>query len=278
MNTLVFDTPGPRGRRRLLMIEAVFYLFLALIIAWALKVLAGGGFFDVDSWLPFTQGELWGFLGLGLWHNVSAALVGGVLSLILGTAIGMVLMVHNRLIQVVAWAYVEVFRSVPVLLLLFFIASFFPSIGWDLGDFWFLVTALSLYATASIALIVRAGILALPRGQHEGASALGLSHWQAQRKVVLPQAMRAMQPAILSQLVILFKGTSLAYVLGGYTELLRSSNIVGQYYSQSLLQAFFVTSVIFLIINLILAWVTGYSERRVRRKLRAPSVGVQDPV
>lgn len=95
--------------------------------------------------------------------------------------------------------------------------------------------------------------------------------------VLLPQALRSMSPALVSQVVILFKGTALAYVLGGYLELLRSATVIGTYYSRSLLQAQFVAAIIFMIINIALSSVATAIERRERRRQGTRPSTVQVP-
>ena len=119
-----------------------------------------------------------------------------------------------------AGIFVEFFRGVPLLLLMFFTTIALPKLHIDLSTFWYIVLALVAYNSAILAEIFRAGILSLGRGQTEAAYAVGLTYWQTMRLVLIPQAARRMIPAIVSQLITLLKDTSLGFIVG-YEELLR---------------------------------------------------------
>ncbi|MFD0575146.1 amino acid ABC transporter permease [Dactylosporangium darangshiense] len=257
---------GPQARRRTAVLEVGGYALL-VILGWvAVARLAAHGELSTRAWEPFTEPGLWRLLGEGLLNNVRAAAAGMMLSLSLGILLALALLAPTRAIRWPARVLTEFFRSVPLLLLLYFTSLVLPAYGLRLSDFWFLTLALTVYNMAVIADIVRAGVLALPRGQSEGALALGFSPFTAMRLVILPQAIRAMSPALVSQLVILLKGTALAYVLGGYVELLRSATIVGQYFTRSALQALMVAAVLFMLVNLALSGLARLLERRQRRR------------
>ncbi|GAA4263350.1 amino acid ABC transporter permease [Dactylosporangium darangshiense] len=263
---LLHDVVGPQARRRTAVLEVGGYALL-VILGWvAVARLAAHGELSTRAWEPFTEPGLWRLLGEGLLNNVRAAAAGMMLSLSLGILLALALLAPTRAIRWPARVLTEFFRSVPLLLLLYFTSLVLPAYGLRLSDFWFLTLALTVYNMAVIADIVRAGVLALPRGQSEGALALGFSPFTAMRLVILPQAIRAMSPALVSQLVILLKGTALAYVLGGYVELLRSATIVGQYFTRSALQALMVAAVLFMLVNLALSGLARLLERRQRRR------------
>ena len=115
--------------------------------------------------------------------------------------------------------------------------------------------------------IFRAGILSLDRGQTEAAYAVGLGYWQAMRLVVVPQAVRRMIPAIVSQLVTLLKDTSLGFVIT-YEELLRRSRITGEFFNNPLQATVFV-ALVYIAVNLTLSRVARRLEVRQRRRLGA---------
>jgi glutamate transport system permease protein len=262
----LYEVIGPRGRRRTAILEIGCCLALggvAVLVVWRL---VERGEFSAAAWAPFGQAGLWRLLAQGLGNNLRAAGVGMLLSLWFGGWLGLALLARRRGVRWPARAVTEVFRSVPLLMLLYFSSLVLPAYGLRLADFWFLVVALTLYNSAVIADITRAGVLALPRGQTEAAYALGFGPLGTLRLVVLPQAVRAMSPALVSQLVILFKGTALAFVLGGYVELLHSADIIGQYYTRSLLQALSVAAAGFMAVNLALsALARSLHHRQTRR-------------
>jgi putative glutamine transport system permease protein len=199
-------------------------------------IIAGAGF------EPFTTWPIWRFLLEGLWLSLQIAFYGIILSITVG-----MIMAVGRLAPVapVRWAaatYVEVFRATPLLLLLFFV--FFgagrleldflvgvPILGSIVDDVGHLkavpsaVIALTLYNSAVVAEIIRAGILSISKGILEAARALGLNYLQSMRYVALPMALRRMSPGLVSQLITLFKDTSLASILG-ITELLRNGRLI----------------------------------------------------
>jgi glutamate transport system permease protein len=129
-----------------------------------------------------------------------------------------------------------------------------------------------LYNSAVLAEIFRAGILSLDRGQTEAAEAIGLGYWQTMGLVLIPQAVRRMVPAIVSQLVTLLKDTSLGFVVP-YEELLRRGNILGQF-SRNVLQSLFVVALIYLVVNLILSRIARRLEVRQRRRYGAGAIRV----
>lgn len=264
-NQSLFDPAGPRAKRRHLTLEIVTGVALAALAVLVLATLTKKGVFSAAAWAPFAEPGLWKLLGQGLLNNISAAAVGMVLSLAVGCLLAFGLVSTRRFARRLSRIYTDVFSSIPLLLLLYFTSLVLPNYGLKLGDFWFLVIALTLYSGAVIGDLIRSGIVALPPGQSEAALALGFSQIGTMVRVLLPQALRSMSPALVSQLIILFKGTALAYVLGGYMELLRSATVIGQYYTQSLLQAQFVAAIGFLVVNILLGVLADALERRQRR-------------
>lgn len=262
----LFDTPGPRARRRHNVIEIICVAALALGAYTVYQVLESHGEFSAAAWKPFTQWGLWALLGEGLANNLRAAAVGMALSLLFSTLLAFGLLSRRKAIRVACRVFTDVFASVPLLLLLYFTSLVLPSYGLKLSDFWFLVIALTLFSSAVVGDLLRSGIRAIPAGQTEAAHALGFSGVRTMQLVLLPQALRSMSPALVSQMVILFKGTALAFVLGGYLELLRSATVIGTYYSRSLLQAQIVAAVGFMIVNIALGLLANALERRERRR------------
>jgi putative glutamine transport system permease protein len=198
--------------------------------------LSGAGF------EPFTHWPIWRFLLEGLWLSVQIALYAITFSVIIGVFMSVLRLAPSRPLRWFAATYVEVFRATPLLLLLFFI--FFGATRVDLSfleDIPLLKTivddsghldripaaiaALTLYNSAVVAEIMRAGILSISKGILEAARALGLNYLQSMRYVAMPIALRRMTPGLVSQLVTLYKDTSLASILS-ILELLRRGRII----------------------------------------------------
>jgi His/Glu/Gln/Arg/opine family amino acid ABC transporter permease subunit len=179
----------------------------------------------VGGWGPFGEAALWGFLAGGLWLTVQVALVAGAVSLVGGLLLALARLSPRRALALPAGVYVETMRALPVFLIILYTFLAAPRIGVSLDPVPAAIVALTLYTSAVMAEIVRAGIGSLSRGQADAARALGLSYPQALRFVILPQALRRMTPALISQLITLTKDTSLASVIG-VNELARRAGII----------------------------------------------------
>ncbi|MEE9095978.1 amino acid ABC transporter permease [Pseudarthrobacter phenanthrenivorans] len=260
----LFDAPGPKARQRHRLFEVLSIAVIAVGLYEAYKTLEVHGEFSQAAWKPFTQPGLWVLLGQGLLNNLQAAAVGMALSMLFGSLLAFGLLSRRAPLRVACRIFTDVFASVPLLLLLYFTSLVLPTYGLKLPDFWFLVIALTLFSSAVIADLLRSGIKAIPYGQTEAAEALGFSGFRTMQLVLMPQALRSMSPALVSQMVILFKGTALAYVLGGYIELLRSATVIGTYYSRSLLQAQIVAAIGFMLVNVALGLLATWLGRRQR--------------
>lgn len=171
---------------------------------------------------------LQGFIGLG-------AFAGGTLRLaipaiffgfILGIFIGLARLARSRWIHFPATVYVEFFRGVPLVMVIFWFWFMIPTIiGKSLPEYSVALTAFVVFEAAYLAEIVRSGIQSVPHGQGEAAIATGLTRHQTMRLVILPQALRNMIPALVTQFIVLLKDTSLASIIG-YVDLTKAAQIV----------------------------------------------------
>jgi glutamate transport system permease protein len=276
--TVLFDLPGPRARRRH-RIGAALVIAVAAVFAYvAVRRLADRGQFDGELWSPlFNPGhddfvDVWNFLWLGLRSTLFAAGLAIVGALIIGTLVGSTRMLLStsragRLARIPLIAVMELLRGLPVVITILLSFSFFRLIDFRLdflpGDelMWYVAVGLILYNSVIIAEILRAGVASLPRGQAEAARAIGLNETRTMRLVLLPQAFRVMLPALISQLVVILKDTSLG-VLIGYHELLWRSNRLSQLYGNPL-QALATAAVIYILINYTLSRVAVWTESRL---------------
>lgn len=177
------------------------------------------------DWEIFKRWSTWRFLLDGLWFAIRIAIQAIILSLLVGVVMSVARLAPSRPIRWLAATYVEVLRATPLLLLLFFV--FFGSARTDYGlsAERSAVLALTLYNSAVVAEIMRAGILSISKGIIEASRALGMSYLQSMRYIGVPMALRRMSPGLVSQLITLFKDTSLAAIIG-VLELLRSGRIL----------------------------------------------------
>ncbi len=270
---LLGDVLGPRGRRRVLAASILSSLLLIAFLAVAIQRLADNGQLTAAKWEPFTQYAILRFLFVGLLTTLQAASISMGLAVLVGGLLALGRLARNGPIRWVAGAWVEVFRAVPLLLLIYFSARGLPRMGVTLPILWYLVLGLVLYNSAVLAEIFRAGILSLDKGQTEASMAIGLTYWQMMARVLVPQAVRRMVPAIVSQLVTLLKDTSLGFIIP-VEELLRRAQIVGEVPGKPVLQALFVVALIYIAINFALSRVARRLEVRQRRRYGAGGISV----
>ena len=150
---------------------------------------------------------------LGLWTTILLGAASIVLGLLLGLVLVMLRLYARRPVRLIAIGYINLFRALPLLVLLVLIYYALPFLGVRLSSFAAATAALSLVSGAYTAEIFRAGIEAVPRGQFEASAALGLRRWRVMRSVVLPQAVRIVIPPLTSNGINVLKDTALASVV-----------------------------------------------------------------
>jgi glutamate transport system permease protein len=264
---VLYDAAGPRGRRRILIGSVAGGLLVAALVAAAVARLASKGAFEAERWQVLTQGDLQRLLGRGLAATLRAALLAMVLATAVGALLAVARLSRRRWLAVPAGAWVELFRGLPLLLLILFLFLGLPVVGLTVSTFWALVAGLTLYNSAVIGEIFRAGILSLPKGQTEAAYSIGLRRGQTLRLILIPQAIRRMLPALISQLVTLLKDTSLGFVIA-YAELLRvgrnAVEFLGGPYS---IPVYTAIAVIYIAVNASLSFLARWLDRRTRQRL-----------
>ncbi|MFJ3234556.1 amino acid ABC transporter permease [Streptomyces sp. NPDC086787] len=272
MSSVLYDTPGPRARLRNTVLSVVFVLLLALLLWWVWQTMDDKGQLEWALWQPFTTSEAWTtYLLPGLGDTLKAAALAMVIALPLGAFFGIARMSDHRWVRIPAGVVVEFFRSIPVLLLMLFANEFYvrsTDVTSEDRPLYAVVTGLVLYNASVLAEIVRAGILALPKGQTEAAKAIGLRKGQTMTGILLPQAVTAMLPAIVSQLVVIVKDTALGGVMLGFTELLNNRSTLAANYA-NVIPSFIVVAVIFILLNFVLTSFASWLERRLRRSKRS---------
>jgi glutamate transport system permease protein len=266
MSAVLYDVAGPRGRRRILLGSVAGLLVIAVLAGLVLARLAAKGGLDPQLWRVLTEGAVQRLLARGLLATLRAALVAMALSVLAGALLAVARLSRWVWLRRPVGAWVELFRGLPLLLLIFFVYLALPSLGVNISTFWALVLGLTLYNSAVFGEIFRAGVLSLPRGQTEAAAAIGLRRGQTLRLVLLPQAVRRMLPALVSQAVTLLKDTSLGFVIG-YTELLRNGRtaveFLGGRYSIPIYTAI---AVVYIATNGSLSLLASWLDRRTSRQ------------
>ena len=291
--TVLYDAQGPRARRRTAIGTGIAVLALLALAYVVIQRLVDRQQFSADKWGPLIDpgdenfDAVWRLLGEGVVNTVRAALIAMVLSIVLGTLIAVARLFAGRAARIPLIGLVELFRGLPVVVLVYFAVRVLPDIGVDLRslpggqELWGLVIGLTAYNMVIFAEVVRAGVASLPRGQREAALATGLTDGQTMRIVLLPQAFRIMLPAIISQLVVVLKDTSLVTFIANYDELLSQGESI-QRNLDNPIQTFVVIAVMYVAINYALGRLAQYVQKRQgragRSSIRTAEVGGAVPV
>ncbi|MFJ9820667.1 amino acid ABC transporter permease [Streptomyces sp. NPDC101151] len=283
MSSVLYDAQGPRAKRRNILYTAGFLVVLAAVLWWVYKALDDKHQLDWVLWKPFFDGpEAYStYIWPGLQNTLKAAALSMVIALPLGAVLGIARLSDHAWIRVPVATVVEFFRAIPVLVLMIFGLALFAEytdVSSDDRPLYAVVTGLVLYNASVLAEIVRAGILALPKGQSEAAMAIGLRKNQVMRIILLPQSVTAMLPAIVSQIVVIVKDTALGGAVLTFPELLSSANTMSGYYGANTIASFTVVAVIFVAINFSLTSFASWLEGRLRRRKKSTGVvlGFQD--
>jgi His/Glu/Gln/Arg/opine family amino acid ABC transporter permease subunit len=201
-----------------------------------------------------------GLLGFGAFGGgtLRLAIPAIVLGFLLGIVVGLCRLSHRPWIHYPAVAYVEFFRGVPLVMVIFWFWFLIPQItGQRLPEYTVALTAFVVFEAAYLGEIVRAGIQSVARGQVEAATATGLSYFRMMRHVILPQAIRNMIPSLVTQFIVLFKDTSLASIIG-MMDLTKAAQTVSQREIRPF-EMFLSIAVVY--------WVCTYSMSRLSRWL-----------
>lgn len=266
--TVLFDNPGPRARRRYRVVAALGLAVTALVLWVVVDRLNEFQEFSGAKWTPMATWSTWRYyLLLGLWNTLKAAGLSVIGASAFGFLFGTGRLSQHRVVRIVSGAVVEFFRAIPVLIMMIFFFGIYAYKGVfsaDLNPLAAVVTALTLYNGAVIAELLRSGVHSLPGGQREAGLSIGLSPGQTLRAIQLPQAVTAMLPALVSQLVVILKDTALGTVIT-YPELLQQGQNLSSLHS-NIFAALVVVALIFIAVNWALTSLAGVLEQRVNRR------------
>lgn len=276
---VLFDIPGPKARVRHLVYGVVGTLLILGVLAVAALRMAEKGQFEAAKWTPFLESNTWTFYLLpGLITTLQAAAVAVVLSMVVGIGLAMLRMSDIAVVRWASGVFVEFFRAVPVLIMMIFtwqmlvknstMVRLMDALGLSGSDATFIavVVGLVLYNGSVICEVVRNGVGSLPGGQREAGLSIGLSSAQVRRSILVPQALTAMLPALVSQIVVITKDSALGYIIT-YPELLSRTRQLGSANANTLV-AYLVVAVIFILINYAITKLAEWIEGRNRRKRR----------
>jgi glutamate transport system permease protein len=275
--SVLFDAPGPATIARHRIYTVVAALSLVGVLAYVVWRLYEDGQLEYELWEPFvTPAYIEALLVDGLLVTLQMAFSAVLLAVIFGVVFGVGKLSDHAWIRWPCWAVVEFFRAVPVLLLMILV-WFSYGIARESASYWAVVIALMLYNGAVLAEVFRAGLLAVPRGQAEAAYAVGMRKTQVMNVILLPQAVKIMLPAIISQMVVALKDTSLGYAVAAPGLTAIGDQIYGQFQNQ--VPTAMVLAVIYISVNLVLTAIATWVQKQFvgeKKPLEVSMVGHLD--
>ncbi|MEV7693972.1 amino acid ABC transporter permease [Microbacterium sp. NPDC089189] len=269
MSSVLYDLPGPRAIRRNRILGAITILVVAAIIGFFVWRLAATGQFTAEKWSAFTYTNVWVQIGEATLSTLSAFVVAAVGALVLGFVLAIGRLSDHAWVRWPFTAVIEVLRAIPVLVFMFLLYYGMPVLGVRMEPYWAVVIALIAYNGSVLAEVFRAGVESLPRGQREAGYALGLRKAGVMRLILLPQAIRAMMPVIIAQLVVTLKDTALGYIIT-FEELLFYARYIGSQAAldSPIVPATIVVAAIYIGLCLLLSLIATMVEKRLRGSAR----------
>ncbi|MFJ6889803.1 amino acid ABC transporter permease [Streptomyces californicus] len=268
--TALYDIPGPVARRRHRLYGIAATVLIAALLGWIVFLLFDTDQFTAQKWTPFEYKGIQELLLRGLGNTLKAFAYAAVLSLALGAVLAVGRLSEHRMLRWLSTVLVEFFRAMPVLVMIFFIF-----VALKVQPLPALVAGLTLYNGSVLAEVFRTGINSVDRGQREAAYALGMRKTQVTTFVLAPQAIRAMLPTIISQLVVALKDTSLGYLIT-YEEFLHAGKLIASNldYDLPFIPVVMVISPIYIGLCMLLSWFATWVAKRERRNLKTRAAGV----
>ena len=259
-----------------------------------------GYLIDPANWEWLTAGRNMSFILEGFLVNLEIAVIAMVFALIFGLLLALGSLSKNKLLAGVVRGWIDVWRNLPLIFILLGFALALPSslfsawedlvgenvpLAFQSGRIVAAILGLVIYNSAVMAEIMRAGILSLERGQGEAAAALGLPYWKSMRMIILPQGLRRMVPATVSQLITLNKDTTLVSIVAIREVLKHTKTVVnanpflGDFVKAPPLQAYLVVGLLFVVVNLLLSRLSKRLEMKQQSRGGPVAVtGLEDQV
>ncbi|MFD3947942.1 amino acid ABC transporter permease [Streptomyces sp. NPDC058579] len=269
-STALYDIPGPHTRKRHLIYGLISTVAILALAGWILYLLFDTDQFTATKWSPFEYEGIQELLLRGLGNTLKAFAYASVLSLAFGAVLAVGRLSERAVFRWVSTVLVEFFRAMPVLVMIFFIF-----VALKVQPLPALVAGLTLYNGSVLAEVFRTGVNSVDRGQGEAAYALGMRKTQVMTYVLAPQALRAMLPAIISQLVVALKDTSLGYLIT-YEEFLHAGKLIASNldYDLPFIPVVMIISPIYIGMCMLLSWFATWVARRERRSPKTQAVDV----
>jgi glutamate transport system permease protein len=246
----LYEPPGPKTRKRIVIATVISLFVLAGLVAGVIRQFYLTGQLDGKYWSFMMRATTWRFLGKGILGTLEVAITAGFLAFVSGFLLMLGRVGTGKIVGKVCTVLIEFSRGVPTLLFIYFFFLVAPQLGWKLSAFWKISLPVAISAAGMVAEVLRSGVNAVPIGQKEAALSLGMSGRSVFFKIVFPQAIRYVIPALISDLVIVVKDTTFAYVVN-FPDLMQNARVLISNYD-ALLSVYLVVAVIYICINYLL--------------------------
>ncbi len=247
---MLYEEPGPRMKRITRIATVISLIVVAYFIYRIIYRFYENGQLDAKHWSFFARATTWRFLGSGILGTLEAAAAAGVCTFIMGFLMMCGRISPYRVLRGICTALIEFTRGVPTLLFIYFFFLVVPQTGIKMSAFWKIALPVAISASGIVAEVLRSGVNAVPHGQTEAALSLGMRGSHVFLKVVFPQAIRYVIPALISELVIVVKDTTFAYVVN-FPDLMQNAKVLVSNYD-AMLSVYLVVAVIYILINFLL--------------------------
>ena len=247
---VLYERPGPRTRRRVRLATALSAAVLLLAAAWVVWRFQAAGQFEWRHWHFFARPSTWWFIAEGVAGTLAASLLAGAMALGLGLALMAGRVSAGGTTRAVCTTLIELTRGVPTLLFIYLFILVIPRTGLTLPAVWNITLPVAISASGTVAELLRSGVNAVPPGQREAALALGMSSRQAFARIILPQGLRSVIPALIAELVIVLKDTTFAYLVS-FPDLMQNARVLISNHD-ALLPVYLVVAILYIAINYLL--------------------------
>lgn len=268
--SVLYDAPGPKARARNVVYSVLGSLLVLALVVLVLYRLYDKGEFESAKWDIFNYSGIRENILEGLLATLKVFAMAAALSLVLAVFLCVGRLSAHKPVRWLATTFIELFRSIPLLITIFalWVGILEAVLPFSTKPMWALVVGLGIYNACVQAEVLRAGINSVPKGQYEAAYAIGMRKTQVMVTILMPQAIRAMMPTIISQLVVTLKDTSLGYIIL-FPELLQTARLIasnttvdGDY---PYVPTVIVIGTIYIVLCLLLSALANWIERRGRR-------------
>lgn len=261
---VLYEEPGQKTKKRIRFFTAISIALAVLILALIVRQFYVSGQLSARYWSFFAKFTTWRFLFSGLIGTVKVSLTGILLSFLIGFVLMFLRVRGGKISRFVSVCLIEFFRGVPTLLFIYFFFIAVPMMGIKIQAFWKITFPVALSACGSVAEVLRDGINSVGSGQREAALSLGFSENRTFFKILFPQGLKFVVPALISQFVIILKDTTFAYIVS-YNDLMQDAMVLISNHD-AMLSVYLVVAVIYIIINYLLNLLSVSLAKKIGRK------------